>query len=347
MHNSYQSILNYETVESYSTMLSSVQLHLVLVVSFIVIRGGHAIPGDRPVVVSGLSKGGSGGDPFDDYIPSIAGVHAINISYDSQVESIQVTYRLINGSLYQAPKHGGYRHPPMTITLAPGEYISEIKGKTNGVLVDQMSIVTFQPKKFLKKTYGPFGKTGEQDFSMEGYVVGFFGRSGSLLDNIGLHILSPVKKSEQFGLVDWSNFDENPDTFFPSPVLKIKKIHISHGHYVNDINTVYAIQAEYQLLNGSVQPGAVHGGGSGNWTTIEIADTEWLLGIEGQAGPNVGQLTFIVGGEDGSIKQYGPYGEAYVTKYAVQPIFSAYGKGILGFAGSANDYLVALIVYYY
>jgi len=150
--------------------------------------------------------------------------------------------------------------------------------------------------------------------------------------------------SDQIGQSDGGYFDENPDTYFSSPVQKIRKIFIYHGEYI------FGLTTEYQLLNGSRQQGAGHGGpNGGNLTTIEISDSECLYGIEGVTGPHVGQLTFIIRGEDGSYKNYGPFGRPYYYMYSVQPLFSVYGGCILSFggAGTWEWYIEALSAYYY
>ena len=57
-------------------------------------------------------------------------------------------------------------------------------GKTNNTLVDQFTFTTMRPDG-TTATYGPFGKTGQTEFEVQGNIVGFFGRSGDLLDAIG------------------------------------------------------------------------------------------------------------------------------------------------------------------
>ena len=107
-------------------------------------------PVTRPLIKSPI-QGGPNGTAFDDLedfhlTPSkIVGVRHINISSGDQVDSIQVTYVLSNGSLFQAPRRGNISHPPVNITLDPEEFITKIEGKTNGGLVDQLTITTRGP----------------------------------------------------------------------------------------------------------------------------------------------------------------------------------------------------------
>ena len=70
------------------------------------------------------------------------------------------------------------------------EFIIKISGKTNGRLVDQL-IFTTRKVDGSVHTYGPYGKTGNTPFEIEGNIVGFFGRSGALLDAIGVFYNEP------------------------------------------------------------------------------------------------------------------------------------------------------------
>ena len=129
--------------------------------------------------IRSASYGGTGGAAFDDII----GIAGMRIRSGNQVDSIQVTYRLSDGSTFEGPKHGGSGGSPKSFTLASDEKLIKVEGKTNGVLVDQ---VTFHSNK--GKTYGPYGRTGKTAFSVEGgEIIAVFGRAGNLLDNLGVY----------------------------------------------------------------------------------------------------------------------------------------------------------------
>lgn len=74
-------------------------------------------------------------------------------------------------------------HPPVNTTLVPEEFITKIEGKTNGGLVDQLTITTRGPD-YEVKVYRPFGKTGNLSFMFEGHMVALYGRSSNMLDRI-------------------------------------------------------------------------------------------------------------------------------------------------------------------
>ena len=134
----------------------------------------------------------SGGNYWDDRdpgpSPGIVGIHKIDIRYGDQVDAIQVTYRLADGSTYTSPMHGGFGGVSSSFTLASDESIVGVEGKTNNDLVDQLTFITLNST-MNEKRYGPYGITGLERFSFDRYIVGFFGRAGYLLDGLGVYYL--------------------------------------------------------------------------------------------------------------------------------------------------------------
>ena len=124
------------------------------------------------------SFGGSGGSKFND---DIVGIRGMKIRHGNQVDSIQVTYILADGTIWEGPRHGGTGGSLSQFTLEEGEKLVKMEGKTNNALVDQL---TFHSNK--GKKYGPYGKTGQTSFSVEGELVTFFGSAGNLLDAISV-----------------------------------------------------------------------------------------------------------------------------------------------------------------
>ncbi len=300
----------------------------------------HTTPVSRPLSKS-PAQGGPNGTAFDDLVDydfngvaTIIGVRSINISFGDQVDSIQVTYILSNGSLFETPRRGKLSDQPLVnITLTPEESITKIEGKTNGALVDQLTITTVGPD-YERKVYGPFGKTGLLSFSFEGHVIGFHGGYGDLLDKIGVYSVELLKKSDEYGGEGGSRFDDKADIKTP-PIVRISQINIWNGELID------AFQVEYLLLGGSFTLGPKHGqGNSGILTTITFAEGEKISAMEGQIGDNyLSQLTFITEKEDGSEGKYGPFGT--IGKH------SFYINGnILGFYGFAGHLIDKIGVYY-
>lgn len=135
--------------------------------------------------------GGSRGNYFsdaEDMIGTIARIHSVTVRAGNQVDSIQVEYILADGSKYMAPRHGGRGGSPNRFTLDANEHIFKVEGKTNNILVDQLTFHTIN-EAGRKRSYGPYGKTGRIPFSYEGHIVSFHGGSGALLDRIGFYQL--------------------------------------------------------------------------------------------------------------------------------------------------------------
>ena len=282
------------------------------------------------------SYGGSGGGAWDDdirnYSPPIVGVRSITIRHGNQVDSLQVTYLLADGSTYTAPKHGGTGGSQSSFTLAQDEMIIRVEGKTNNTLVDQLTFVTRNSSGNITE-YGPYGKTGQKDFSVEGYVVGFFGRSGNLLDGLGFYYLPPVVRSAQFGGGGGNAFEDPIETNIP-PIVGIKQLRFRHGNQVDGIG------AEYELLGGGTYNGADHGGSGGRPSVVVLAKREVIVRMKGKTNNTlVDQLTFTTRKPDGSRATYGPYGRTGRTQFEVE------GR-IVGFFGRAGNLLDSLGVFY-
>lgn len=157
--------------------------------------------GTRPLIKSS-GQGGLNGTTFDDVFTGgvkVVGLHSINISCGDQLDAFQVIYFLSNGSLYQGPKHGKSSHPPFTIILGANEYVSEIQGQTDGVYIFQLTITTVGPE-YERKVYGPFGTTSRISFSFKGHIIGFHGRSGDRLDNVGVYSFEKAMSMVELGV---------------------------------------------------------------------------------------------------------------------------------------------------
>ena len=132
--------------------------------------------------------GGTGGDFFDDHNDNIVGIVGMRIPAGNVVNSIQVTYRLRNGSNYTAPLHGSPGDTEYSFTLADGERLTRMEGMVNsGHLID---VLTFYSN--MNKVYGPYGTTDQiQLFSITATeFIAFFGRSGSRIDAIGVYYIN-------------------------------------------------------------------------------------------------------------------------------------------------------------
>jgi hypothetical protein len=127
--------------------------------------------------------GGLGGDPFQD--PASGQITKITIGAGSVVDSIQTTYAMPGGTS-KSLKHGGDGGVPTDIDFNAGEHIIAIIGRAGRVL-DSIAILT-EDQSGVRRTFGPFGGGGGDQFIIHGKVDGFFGRSGGVIDQIGFFV---------------------------------------------------------------------------------------------------------------------------------------------------------------
>jgi hypothetical protein len=123
--------------------------------------------------------GGSGGNAFSDDLTQSCRVGAVNIRSGSLVDSIEFIYIKPGGGTYSGGQHGGSGGTGASFKLANGESIVRVDVRS-GSKVDQLKFTTN-----LGNVYGPYGGNGGTPSAITGQIGGIFGRSGSLLDNIG------------------------------------------------------------------------------------------------------------------------------------------------------------------
>ena len=301
------------------------------------IRGGKSSLFGVRSVHTDYSRGGDSGEKFDDMLPYnnglplIIGIDAINISFGGLVESIQVTYRLYNGSLYTAPRHGGNKTRDVTIQLAEREYVVKIEGMSSREVVSMLTIHTTGPNSYEEKVYGPFGERqpGHEYFGLwDGYYLSLFGNAGDLLNEIGCYYLNSVYPSRFFGSngSDSSSgrqFDENPDRFVYPPTIKITSISV-HAH-----NSLNSLQFSYLLLNGETIQGERHGTstGPGKTEVVNIGESEAFCGIEGDTDSNstsITSLTIHTRSKYGIKRRHGPFGGSGPKHFTVDENLMGY-----------------------
>ena len=138
-----------------------------------------------------------GGDPFDDgitaIVPCVVHIASLSICHGDGIDRIQANYTLQDGKVYVGFPHGARVTKNCTrknvIEFTEGETIVYIEGKIQITYryVSQLTLFTSTPVG-LPSIYGPFGLGGDSDipFSIVGSTMGIFGRSGDLLDAIGV-----------------------------------------------------------------------------------------------------------------------------------------------------------------
>ncbi|GJM94563.1 hypothetical protein PR202_ga11220 [Eleusine coracana subsp. coracana] len=135
---------------------------------------------------------GGGGGELHDIAVAPHRLDSIVIRCDWAVDAISFTYTAIDGTSHKAGQWGGSGGRKREVKLGETEFIKEISGtygpfEGHAGIVRSLTFVTNVGK------HGPFGNSKEGTpfivpLQNGGRVVGFFGRSGQLLDAIGIYV---------------------------------------------------------------------------------------------------------------------------------------------------------------
>jgi hypothetical protein len=152
----------------------------------------------KPIEVQGPWGGGGGGSFCDGLATGIKGLTII--SAPEVVWSLCVEYDIC-GQSFQSSPHGDSSIPGKKDEVRfnyPDEYLQQIEGFFGiipGVVVGNNPVTGITSLTFKSniQSYGPYGTGGEIYFkSGIGKIVGFWGRSGMVLDQIGVFIANPT-----------------------------------------------------------------------------------------------------------------------------------------------------------
>ncbi|KAJ1275088.1 hypothetical protein BS78_05G109400 [Paspalum vaginatum] len=133
--------------------------------------------------------GGEGGSPQDiDVLPER--LTSITIRSGDVIEAIQFTYVDKDGNEYTTDLWGGGNGSFTKIDIGDGEYVKEISG-TYGPYDNVLNLITSLNITTNVASFS-FGNAQGDTFSIPvengAQIVGFYGRSGWLLDAIGVYI---------------------------------------------------------------------------------------------------------------------------------------------------------------
>ncbi|PAN17232.1 hypothetical protein PAHAL_3G115000 [Panicum hallii] len=138
--------------------------------------------------------GGSGGDPRDIVASGVAPhrLESVVILCQEAVDAISFTYAGVDGAPRKAGPWGGSGGQKHKVMFGATEVVKEVSG-TYGPFRDYDGIVRSLTFVTNLGKHGPFGQPGEgTPFSIPvqygGRVVGFFARSGWLVDAVGVYV---------------------------------------------------------------------------------------------------------------------------------------------------------------
>ncbi|KAL4629028.1 hypothetical protein ACB092_05G279500 [Castanea dentata] len=296
--------------------------------------------------------GGEGGDRWS-FVVNNGGIIGMEIVHANGIASITFKCGDEYGVLQHSRKFGGTGEGWKTDKISlnwPEEYLTSISG-TVADLWQHIIIRSLSFKTNKGTVYGPYGVVTGQPFSYStegGVIVGFHGRSGTLLDAIGAYVKIPQKKQDNTlkmvlpvprGPGPWGGHGgmEWDDGVFPA----IRELHL----YVGD-SVIHAIRVSYQSKDGESVLSQKHGGEGGepiDPIKLEVSK-EFLIRIAGFYGPVEGSgsfkalrsITFYT-----NKAKYGPYGDEIGQAFT-----SSVAPGrVVGFHGRSGAYLDAIGVH--
>lgn len=267
--------------------------------------------------------GGSGGHPFYD---GRGDVVEIDVTYtNDHVTKLQVAYAESTGSRWHSPTHGSHGGHDEKITLDyPEEYLTQVVG-TYGRCVNSISFITN------KGTYGPFGNTEGEGFESPAdvVIVGFFGRSGSIIDQLGVLTIEASVDNVQLDkplkstVITQGQWGGHGGYDFCDGRGDVVEITVKY-----DDECVHLLQAEYQH-SGDRFSGACHGEGEeGEEAKVSLNfPTERLMQVKGTYDPRgyLTSISLITNNET-----YGPFGNSRGQHFQSLP------HGVLGFCGRSG-----------
>ncbi len=150
-----------------------------------------------------------------------------------------------------------------------------------------------------------------------------------------------IIKSPDMGGQDGEEFDDRvipPSQDFVS-IARIQSISIFYGDYPE------SIQVTYLLSNQSLYKAPRHGNAKGSEVTINLANNEYLLKVEGYHNDIIVQqlvfTTVLYGYDNKTFHKYGPYGNAGNISFLVE----GYGVGFHGRFERYRDGLISIGMY--
>lgn len=143
--------------------------------------------------------GGTGGTAFEDTLPPNTLQISRFITFgDTKLTAIQIEWKDTSGQLTKSPVRGATYNPVQTFVFEPGEYITEVSGYHQGVVLTTSGLTTSDKGvrvvdsiEFLtnfKRKFGPVGAARDKSvpYLLTGLkVVGLFGCCGGNVDQLG------------------------------------------------------------------------------------------------------------------------------------------------------------------
>lgn len=262
-----------------------------------------------------MAHGGNGGSPFQDNLTQAVRMAGFVIRHGSYVDGLMGIYKDAKNNTLPGMWYGGTGGKQDAVAFADDEHLIKVSGRS-GSNVDQLTFVTN------KRTYGPYGEGGGTpwEITTTAKLVGFFGRSGSLIDQIGFFELIDARS-----YVPSTAHGGGGGVEFTTDLTEVDRmvgVAVRSGQYMD------GIQAIFKTVYGQEVRSAWFGGNGGTPGEFRLADGELITRVEGRSGGYVDSLTFST--DKGKTYRYGQQGGGQ---------FELSGEicGFLGRSGSLLD----------
>ena len=126
--------------------------------------------------------GGNGGSYFGITPPNGTTIHAVGLRVGSLIDKIIVWYRRASGTIYVGMNKGGNGRTYKVLYFRHGEYIRRISGRASN-LINRLNIYTNKGRSI--SGGGSGGRTFYAEVPAGYMILGFWGRSGRFVDQIG------------------------------------------------------------------------------------------------------------------------------------------------------------------
>ncbi|XP_078150585.1 uncharacterized protein LOC144545884 [Carex rostrata] len=165
--------------------------------------------------------GGAGGSAKDMDITGTTRIVKVGVRHGWAIDALTVRF-LRNGCEESTGRWGGQGGTLTEFTLQPSEYITSVKGHMGPF--EGFFVVRSLEFETNLGAYGPFGRKGRIPFELSainGKIIGFHGRSESLLDALGVYVINytemdPVERLiTGFKHFKTEVYDKKPEEFGP------------------------------------------------------------------------------------------------------------------------------------
>ena len=307
----------------------------------------------HPIIITSKMFGGTGGSSYDEHtltrIPRVVGVKNISLTYtEDHIATIQSTYVLQDAEIWKASSHGIQKHMTADLQLEDGESIIQVKGSTDyqvkgskdyqlpkpSSIIKQLAFRT-QKKDGSTKWYRPYGSDGKSQFVITGTVLGQYGRSGWFDDALGFYY--SLQRTELIGGSDGKPFDIDNI----ADIAGIRSLKVKSSSRIESIEVTY-FDTTGKTLN-ALRYGDHTSEGKINSVDFEEGEeiVKLRIGTYKDKFPDyiVGRLHIVTQKQDGSEKQYGPYGSCSEKEFTLS------GRAVALF-GRSSQFLDAIGMYY-